>query len=263
MSFEEVERALDSLEGWPGLIGIIGGEPTIHPQFVEICHLIKKRGLKTKTQLFTMGGQKYKDCLSVIRDSFSHINYNPHDLHQLDVCVHQPITIAIQDVVENKTYRDKLIDECWAQRTWCPTIGPKGAFFCEIAYALDLVLDGEGGFPVEHGWWNKTPDEFRDQVDRYCGHCGFAIPMEREKINEKKEKMSSGLLQLFRDRGLPCLSDEDVSLFDQKLTIEEMERAKENWDPGNYRQDLRSDMKHGWKRREQPGGRYKGERPSK
>ena len=249
MTVEEVETALDSLEDWPTQIGIIGGEPTIHPQFTDICKLIIKRGLRRKCHLFTMGGPGYDKNLGLIKEAFFYIALNPHTKQKKEVCLVQPTTIAIQDVVEDAGYRAKLIDECWVQRTWCPTIGKKGAFFCEIAYALDTILDGPGGYPAEPGWWKKTPEEFKDQVDRYCKYCGMPVPTKRESMNGKKEKISPGLFNLFKKHHLPCTSCECVTLFEDKLSIEQMEETKKTWDPGNYRQDIRADMKEGWKRR--------------
>ena len=36
MDLQMVEKAIDSLEGFPGSIGIMGGEATLHPKFFEI-----------------------------------------------------------------------------------------------------------------------------------------------------------------------------------------------------------------------------------
>jgi len=41
---------------------------------------------------------------------------------------------------------------------------------------MDLLFDGPGGYPLEKGWWNKTPQDFQDQVGRYCYQCGAALP---------------------------------------------------------------------------------------
>ena len=249
MDLETIEKALDSLKEWPRRIGIIGGEPTFHPQFEDMCRLLQRKNDKRKYGLWTMGGKRYDEYKKLIDETFGMIAYNEHAPEQQETCRHQPLTIAIQDAVVDGEYRNKLIDECWVQRMWCPTIGPKGSFFCEVAYAIDIIIDGPGGYPTEPGWWKKTPVEFKDQVDRYCGLCGMAIPIERELIKEKKEKMTLGLYALFKQHNLPRLSTDDVKKFGRKLIIEKMEEAKKTWDPSNYRQDIRADMKEGWKRR--------------
>ena len=55
-----------------------------------------------------------------------------------------------------------LRDKCWVQNEWSASITPKGAFFCEIAAALDMLFDGPGGWKIEPGWWRRTPEEFGD-----------------------------------------------------------------------------------------------------
>jgi len=255
MSLEQIENALKSLEGWRGYICMMGGEPTVHPQFDKICELLHKYYHRGKYQLLTMGGKKYKEHRKLIKETFTCVTINAHNESQLSLCSHQPLTVAIQDVVEDETYRKKLINECPIGKDWCPTIGPKGAFFCEVAYGIDMILDGPGGYPVEPGWWKKAPEEFQDQVDRYCKYCGMPIPMKGELIKTKREKISPGNLKLFKELNLPRLSNKDVVLFDRKLTIEEMEKTKANWDPRNYRQDIKNNIPNGWKKRKpQPLG---------
>jgi len=195
-----------------------------------------------------MGGKQYVQYRNLISETFGFVAYNEHNPSQQETCKHQPLTIAIQDAVGDEEYRKRLIDDCWVQRTWCPSIGPKGTFFCEVAYAIDSILDGLGGYPIEPKWWKKTPFEFQDQVDRYCKYCGMAIPIEREYLKTQREKISPRNLTLFRTHNLPKLSGDDVILFDQKLTAEKMEETKLIWDPGNYRQDLKADQREGWKK---------------
>lgn len=249
MDLATIEKALNSLCEWPNRIGIIGGEPTFHPEFEAICRMLQRYHDKAKYGLWTMGGKRYEQYRNVISETFGMVAYNEHNPSQQEICRHQPLTIAIQDIVGDEEYRRKLIDDCWVQRTWCPSIGPKGAFFCEVAYAIDSILDGPGGYPAEPGWWKKMPLEFQDQVDEYCQHCGMAVPLERECLKTQHERFSSGNLALFQAHNLPRLSEDDVILFDQKLTTEEMEKTKLTWDPNNYRQDIEPDMEEGWRRR--------------
>ena len=43
MELDFIEKAIDSLEGFEGNIGIMGGEPTLHPKFNEICEIVKRK----------------------------------------------------------------------------------------------------------------------------------------------------------------------------------------------------------------------------
>lgn len=245
MELDFLEAALDSLRDWPGTIGIIGGEPILHPGFEECCRLIQSKFPKSKMALWTSGGPKWKDYLDIIGRTFHFVAFNEHNEHQKRTCKHQPITLAIEDVVPDERLRTELIEDCWVQRTWCPTIGPKGAFFCEVAYAIDTILDGPGGYEINDSWWRRTPDQFMDQVSRYCGHCGMAIPIEREHINKGREKFSPGSLELFRRHRLPGVEEKDVEIFDRVLSREQIEENAETWFPGNYRGDRQEDILSG------------------
>lgn len=241
-------QAVQSLDGFKGDIGLIGGEPTLHPQFRDLCSILKDelKIPRDRLGLWTSGGRKFDELKSVINQTFGMLAYNEHNPEQEKVCRHQPLTIAIQDVVSDEDYMWELIDNCWVQRQWCPSINPKGAFFCEVAGALDILLDGPGGWPLEARWWDKDPAEFRDQVERYCPYCGMAIPIERELLSSQREKISWPNLLLFREHNLRRISRKDVELFDRQLTVEEMEAFKPLWDPGNYREDIRTDRRQGW-----------------
>lgn len=42
MDLDTVVKAIESLEGYRGHIGLMGGEPTLHPQFVDICKIYQE-----------------------------------------------------------------------------------------------------------------------------------------------------------------------------------------------------------------------------
>lgn len=242
MTLEQVEEALDSLRDWPAVIGIIGGEPLLHPQFTEVCKLIQSKFPKEKMGLWTSGGKNYEGLKPLIAETFGFTAYNPHSPEQVSVCKHQPLTVAIDEAVPDKNIREQLIDDCWVQRSWCGTINTAGAYFCEVAAGQDLLLnDGANAWPVEPGWWDKTPGRFQDQVEKLCGNCGMAIPMEREFIRNKTEKFSPLLLEKFRAAGLNNVADTDVVLFDHQFNKEELQDNILHWYPGNYRGDIADD----------------------
>ena len=57
MELDYIEKAIDSLEGFEGNIGIMGGEPTLHPKFDEICKLVQKKIPRRKREFWTSGFQ--------------------------------------------------------------------------------------------------------------------------------------------------------------------------------------------------------------
>jgi hypothetical protein len=242
MTLDEIEQALKSLKGWPNRIGIIGGEPTLHPQFNKVCDLLMDYNPPGKYGLWTTGGPAYEKHDTVIRNTFGFLAHNEHTAFQKSVCKHQPITIASGDVVEDKKYLKYLIDTCWVQLNWCPSIGPKGAFFCEVAYALDTLLDGPGGYPVEPGWWMKEPLNFQDQVERYCHLCGMPVPLRRQVLENRTELITPAHLKRFKKHNLKRIeTDKDFKLFNDKLSAGTMEETRMTWDPRNYRGDLYPD----------------------
>ena len=120
MELDTFRKAVKSLEGFDGLIGLIGGEPTIHPKFKELCFILKYEFniRSNKVALWTSGGKGFEKHRELINATFGHLAYNKHNEEQQKVCLHQPLTIAIDDVVEDEDYKKDLIDNCWVQRTW-------------------------------------------------------------------------------------------------------------------------------------------------
>ena len=51
MDLETVERAIDSLEGFPGRVGLMGGEPFMHPQIKEIIEIFAKKTERRKRHI--------------------------------------------------------------------------------------------------------------------------------------------------------------------------------------------------------------------
>lgn len=90
----------------------------------------------------------------------------------------------------------QAVDHCWVQESWSASINNKGAFFCEVAAALDDLFGGPGGWPVEPGWWKKTPRDFREQMEWACKKCGAALPLKRVRNSQDpKDDVSPGNLE--------------------------------------------------------------------
>ncbi len=231
MDLELVEKAIDSLEGFPGGVGIMGGEPTMHPKFDEICNLIRKKVPPERRYLWS-SGYKWKDHRSVIRKTFAdRIYYNEHkDVTQK----HQPMLIAIDDLLEDKNYMKELVGRCWMQERWSASINPKGCFFCEIAAAQDVMFEGPGGYPIEKGWWDKTPEQFQDQVERYCYKCSAALPLPPVHLKEKKDYVSISNYKRLEELETPKFLKNRVKLIEKSYSKAEIEEFAKDWAPWAY-----------------------------
>ena len=157
--------------------------------------------------------------------------------------------MSIDEVVDDKEKMWKLIDNCWVQRRWSASITPKGAFFCEIAGALDHALDGPGGWPVEKGWWKRLPADYLNQKQNNCVHCSAALPMSSIPNNHvNHDLISPGMEELLLKHGSPkvkrgrtqsvCKS-EATSYLDSVAEIEPGERgylkSHPDWRPSEFR----------------------------
>jgi hypothetical protein len=206
MSLSEVTKSIESLVDFPGNIGIMGGEPTAHPDFLEIINILDKLIVdKSRRGLWT-DGYKFKKYSNEISRVFlpENIVYNSHDDGIDDS--HQPLLIHPADLSLTKEDHDEFVKECWIQKRWSASITPKGGFFCEVAAAQDMLFDGPGGYELTNNWWNKTPNEFNDQVERYCKNCSACIPLPKVSALDKFDYVSATNLKRLKEVASPKLS---------------------------------------------------------
>jgi organic radical activating enzyme len=232
---EHIEKAIRALKetGWGGNIGCMGGEPTIHPKFEEICKLFHKYFPRRRCGLFTSGGKRFKTYKALIDKTFGIMCYNEHKVPSY----HQPLLVASEEVILDEKYRNELIDNCWLQADWSPAITIRGAFFCEVAATLDLLFGGSGGYDVTTKWWDRNVEEFRDQRDRYCKLCSVAIPMPTLPDNIDYELVSkNNAARLMKTQSKSGLK---LQVVDKVFTREDIEKIKADQsyrDPARYDQ---------------------------
>jgi len=244
MDFETFKRAVNSLDGYNGVIGVMGGEPTMHPEFERFIRYIQEKFgerkeenrmiypqkefikeirrrefeshvLREEENIFKMCGPglwsnmgiTYPKFYELIQDSFNVQFLNDH----INSSYHQPGLFSRKDLEMPDEEWIKLRDKCWIQNEWSATITPKGAFFCEIAGALDMLFDGPGGWPIEPGWWKRKPEEFGDQL-HWCEICGFALDTFMRDAEEEIDDVSPTLYEMLKKIDSPRLKQGRINL---------------------------------------------------
>lgn len=213
ISEEDFKKAIDSLVEYSKLphacVGFMGGEPTLHKQFVDFCDYAVSKIDRMKLGLWSVFPPAKKHYREVIARTFGNVLLNDHSR---DDILHAPVLMAAEDYFRKAcpncegagllklqqtteplqcpqcqgkgTVTDDLnmfanLEHCWVQESWSASVNSKGAFFCEVAAALDDMFGGPGGWPVEPGWWKRVPKDFTSQMEWACRKCGAALPIER------------------------------------------------------------------------------------
>ena len=237
MDFETFKKAVDSLKGFRGIVGIMGGEPTIHPEFERfIAYYRENTGydddssglLKPSADymrhvlangwhvdytnhrgLWTSVTPRYYKHFELIQDTFGYQLLNDHSnpsMHQTHMVTRRELGIADDEWI-------KLRDRCWVQNLWSASITPKGAFFCEIAAAMDATLNGPGGWPIEPGWWQRKPEDFKEQLE-WCEMCSACLPMPSRNANDETDDVSPVWAKKLAEINSPKLRKGLVNTFD-------------------------------------------------
>lgn len=240
MSFETFKRAVDSMQGFEGLVALIGGEPTLHPQFERFAEYLQsvygknpgsgrlaypqkefikellhqefddhklheypdghKTFERTGPGIYSNMSRTYRKYQELCGDTFYVQFLNDHK----NPSFHQPALIARKDLGISDEEWYTIRDACWLQGAWSATITPKGAFFCEVAAALDMLFDGPGGWPIEPGWWKRQPKDFGDQL-KWCEFCGFALNTFMRESADEIDDVSPSMYKKLEEIGSPRL----------------------------------------------------------
>ena len=251
MSWETFKRAVDSMEGYDGGVSMMGGEPTLHPEFERFAEylgdkykdtpkkdnyflkptrfFIRDRKLEERNRTYSyiektgdnVIGQRVKG--PVLFSSLASNYYKYYEIIQdvfcyqgindhLIPCYHQPIGVTRKDMGIPDSEWPILRDACWIQNSWSASITPKGCFFCEVAGVLDMLFDGPGGWPIEKGWWKRKPEDFKDQI-HWCELCGAALNTRSRNANDEIDDVSPSFYRRLKQIDSPKLKRGQVNIY--------------------------------------------------
>ena len=243
MSFETFKRAVDSLDGYKGIRSMMGGEPTLHPEYERFIRYLgskfperfpeaegKINPLVWPQKEFIKAIQRVEfDNYQLLDEGkrlwivgpgmFSNMGRSYRKYYELcndilpfqglndhmNPIYHQSALISRKELGITDEEWIPLRDKCWIQNEWSASITPKGCFFCEVAGVLDMLLDGPGGWPIEPGWWKREPADFKDQL-HWCEICGFALNTFTRDSAEEIDDMSPEWYERLKTLGSPKLA---------------------------------------------------------
>ena len=199
MTYDEFTAAVDSMVGYPKMVGVMGGEPLLHPEFESFCRYIASKIPKNQLGLWTSFPKGYEKYREIIAETFYHVFLNDHTREDI---FHHPGLVASEEVAKDENEMWQWIDHCWAQESWSASINPRGAWFCEIAASMSVLFDEGKGWDVKQGWWWRTPKDFKEQIEQFCPKCGFCVPLHRRKSTETIDDISPKNFERLKDKSL-------------------------------------------------------------
>lgn len=196
MSLECCEKALQSMEDWPGVVACFGGNPLNHPKFPEIALLFekyvpeKRRGLWTNdllqhgeiaAKVFSRGVQNFNchgdsEAAAKIRKFFPNgivHGESGRDHHGAILQDYRDYGISEEEWIQKR-------ESCDINQNWSGLIreheGEPYVYFCEVAASIDGVLGQNNGLLAEKGWWKEPISKFQGQIDNCC-NAGCGVPL--------------------------------------------------------------------------------------
>ena len=196
MPVDQFREACESLEGYFGVVGMFGGNPTMHPQFEELCKVMQETVPFEQRGLWSNNLRGYgKLCRETFNPAVSNLNVhtatNAYEEMKRDwpECKpiglkdsrHSPPYVALKDIEDlTDEKRWELINNCDINQYWsamlCSVNGELKAYFCELAGAQAMLHnDSSTGLTPKKGWWKLPIEAFDNQIRKHCFDCGVPL----------------------------------------------------------------------------------------
>ena len=202
MTPDQFRLAASSLKDYFGVVGVFGGNPTLHPRFEDICRDLRAAIPWEQRGLWSNHPKgRGRTAAITFNPAFSNLNVHQsqeaHDefardwpecrpyLKGLDSdSRHSPPFVAMKDVIPDEAERWRLIQGCDINKDWsamiCVFRGQLRGFFCELAASQAMLHQDEPdypdtGVPITAGWWKQGQAAFAEQIKKHCHECGVPL----------------------------------------------------------------------------------------
>lgn len=161
---------------------ILGGEPTLHPDFIEIVTILDdwfmENSPETDLKVITNGvSKKVQNNIMSIPERWRYDNSFKHD-RELDTSHFEPFNLAPIDLPEWRG--EDFTKGCYITQDSGIGLTPYGYFHCAIAGGIERIINLGHGFETmpDHPW------QFLEMMKDYCRFCGHFLSdafMERSE----------------------------------------------------------------------------------
>jgi hypothetical protein len=211
MPVDMFERAVKSLKGYTGVVGVFGGNPALHPLFEDLCDVLirhvprEQRGLWCNHPIHPAKARKMRETFDpAVSNLNCHLDESAYRMFKEDwpECSpfgmdkdsrHSPVFVAMRDIGLTEEQRWDLISRCDINQHWSAMLGMfRGelrAWFCEVAGAQSILHQDEPDYPDTGSpivpnpvtpWWQRDMWVFAPQVRKHCHECG--VPLRGEGV---------------------------------------------------------------------------------
>jgi hypothetical protein len=172
LSVEQIQRfireSIASRAHWSEIV-LIGGEPTIHREFLTIIELVRayrdQHSPSTRIEVFTNGyGTRTQRILAQLPADI-HIE-NSAKTRRPYVEYHEAFSVAPIDT--DRYARSDFRNGCEITQKCGIGLGPSGYYPCGVASGIDRVF----GWGIGRQSLPAVDDDMTDLLDRFCAVCG-------------------------------------------------------------------------------------------
>ncbi len=176
MTLEQIRHFIDeSIEmgrKWE-LINILGGEPTLHPDFLEIVNTILKEYIEkfspdTVLQITSNGHSEKTRALLKKLPVSGNVVIDEYSFKESPIIPYfTPFNMAPIDVEEFQDFDFRR--GCWVTSYCGMGLNAHGYYPCAVAGAMDRVKGDDVGILSLK---DVTQEKMKDLLDRFCRYCG-------------------------------------------------------------------------------------------